>query len=133
VKIAVIGAGNVGTALVTRLKPKGHELMLSYSRDPGKLQQAQAHLAWRVERLRKPRAGARCRAGSALGCGAGCTCGGRRIVGQGLWDSTNTLLPDMSGLTIGTTTSGGEEVAKRRRPIRLRKTHDHQVFAAFDR
>jgi predicted dinucleotide-binding enzyme len=55
------------------------------------------------------------------------------LSGKVLWDCTNTPLPDMSGLTIGTTTSGGEEVAKRRRPIRLRKTHDHQVFAAFDR
>jgi predicted dinucleotide-binding enzyme len=64
------------------------------------------------------------------------------LSGKVLRDCTNTLLPDMSGLTICTTTSGGEEVAKRRRaqradrqgkPIRLRKTHDHQVFAAFDR
>jgi 8-hydroxy-5-deazaflavin:NADPH oxidoreductase len=29
-----------------------------------------------------------------------------------LWDCTNALKPDMSGLPIGTTTSGGEEVAK---------------------
>jgi len=29
-----------------------------------------------------------------------------------LWDCTNALKPDMSGLMIGTTTSGGEEVAK---------------------
>jgi predicted dinucleotide-binding enzyme len=29
-----------------------------------------------------------------------------------LWDCTNPMKPDMSGLLIGTTTSGGEEVAK---------------------
>jgi predicted dinucleotide-binding enzyme len=29
-----------------------------------------------------------------------------------LWDCTNALKPDMTGLLIGTTTSGGEEVAK---------------------
>jgi hypothetical protein len=34
--------------------------------------------------------------------------GGRKI----LWDCTNPLKPDMSGLTIGTTTSAGEEVAR---------------------
>jgi predicted dinucleotide-binding enzyme len=32
--------------------------------------------------------------------------------GKILWDCTNALKPDMSGLMIGTTTSGGEEVAK---------------------
>jgi len=32
-RIAVIGAGNVETALAKRLKPQGHEVMLSYSRD----------------------------------------------------------------------------------------------------
>jgi predicted dinucleotide-binding enzyme len=39
-KIAVIGAGNVGTALAKRLKPHGQELMLSYSREPEKLRLA---------------------------------------------------------------------------------------------
>ncbi len=38
--IAVIGAGNVGTALAKRLKPQGHDLMLSYSRDKEKLRNA---------------------------------------------------------------------------------------------
>lgn len=32
--------------------------------------------------------------------------------GKILWDCTNALKPDMSGLAIGTTTSAGEEVAK---------------------
>jgi predicted dinucleotide-binding enzyme len=29
-----------------------------------------------------------------------------------VWDCTNALKPDMSGLAIGTTTSGGEEIAR---------------------
>ena len=32
--------------------------------------------------------------------------------GKIVWDCTNALLPDMSGLQIGTSTSGGEEVAR---------------------
>src|SRR5207244_1249 len=38
-----------------------------------------------------------------------------------LWDCTNALKPDMSGLQIGTTTSGGEEVAKIARWARVVK------------
>jgi 8-hydroxy-5-deazaflavin:NADPH oxidoreductase len=36
-KIGVIGAGNVGTALARRLVPQGHEVMLSFSRDEMRL------------------------------------------------------------------------------------------------
>lgn len=34
------------------------------------------------------------------------------LAGKTVIDCTNPLLPDLSGLSIGTTTSGGEEVAK---------------------
>jgi predicted dinucleotide-binding enzyme len=34
------------------------------------------------------------------------------LTGKTVIDCTNPLLPDLSGLSIGTTTSGGEEVAK---------------------
>lgn len=37
---------------------------------------------------------------------------GKRLAGKVVWDTTNPLKPDMSGLVIGTTTSAGEEVAR---------------------
>jgi predicted dinucleotide-binding enzyme len=37
-KIGVVGAGSVGTAIAKRLVPRGHEVMLSYSRDVAKLE-----------------------------------------------------------------------------------------------
>ncbi len=112
-RIGIIGAGNVGTALVKRLKPHGHELRLSYSRDTDKLKEtAQAFgvlsgtpaevVAWsEVVALAAPWTAvpdALKQAGD--------------LSGKILWDCTNALLPDMSGLAICTTTSGGETVAR---------------------
>lgn len=112
-KIGVIGAGAVGTALVKRLKQNGHELQLSYSLDQEKLRQTAEALgvevgepsevcAWAdVVALCVPWA-----AVPAAIAAAG------DLSGKTLWDCTNPLLPDLSGLAIGTTTSGGEEVAR---------------------
>jgi predicted dinucleotide-binding enzyme len=121
-KIGVIGAGNVGTAFAKRLKPQGHELVLTYSREAEKLKQA----------------------AEAFGVGFGAV-GGLRdwadvialavpwdavpdalaqagdLSGKVLWDCTNALLPDMSGLAIGTTTSAGEQVAKLARGAKVVK------------
>lgn len=112
-RIGIIGAGNIGTAIAKRLMPHGHEIMLSYSRDPAVLTTAAAALGARsgspseavafgdVVALTVPWStvfDALAQAGSF----------GDKI----LWDCTNTLNSDMSGLVIGTTTSGGEEVAR---------------------
>ncbi len=112
-KIGILGAGRVGTALVKRLKPLGHEFKLSYSRDSGKLAAA-AHAfgvtpatpseaaSWAdVVVLAVPWA----TVPDALQQAAS-------LAGKIVWDCTNALKPDMSGLMIGTTTSGGEEVAR---------------------
>jgi predicted dinucleotide-binding enzyme len=112
-KIAVIGAGNVGTALAKRLKPQGHEFMLSYSRDAEKLQRA-------AESFRvlsgSPADAVRWGEVVALTVPWGAVPDALKqagdVVGKTLWDCTNALNPDMSGLAIGTTTSGGEEVAR---------------------
>jgi 8-hydroxy-5-deazaflavin:NADPH oxidoreductase len=112
--IGIIGAGNVGMGLAKRLIAKGHSLTLSFNRDNRKLQEAADSIGaraagvsecadvgdvvvlatpWTVtpEALRQACAPAR-----------------RKI----LWDCTNALKPDMSGLAVGLTTSGGEEVAQ---------------------
>jgi 8-hydroxy-5-deazaflavin:NADPH oxidoreductase len=110
-KIGVIGGGNVGTALAKRLVPAGHEVMLSFSRDAAALAQAAAAFGassgtpeqaarfgdvvaltvpWQAVPIALQQAGS--------------------LQGKVLWDCTNALLPDMSGLAIGTTTSAGETV-----------------------
>lgn len=112
-RIGVIGAGNIGTALAKRLKPQGHELMLTYSRDPEQLKRTANALGvasgapgdlggWaEVIALSVPWGAVP----DALGQAGD-------LSGTVLWDCTNPLLTDMSGLEIGTTTSGGEVVAR---------------------
>jgi 8-hydroxy-5-deazaflavin:NADPH oxidoreductase len=112
-RIGVIGAGNLGTAIAKRLVPKGHEVMLSYSRDAKKLDAAARTFG--------------AKSGSATdavrfadvvaltvpwGAVKGALSEAGSLSGKILWDCTNALKPDMSGLAIGATTSGGEEVAK---------------------
>ena len=112
-KIGVIGSGNVGTALAKRLVPKGHAVLLSYSRDARKLESTARSLGatsgspsdavrfGEVLALTVPWAQAKV-ALSAAGA----------MSGHILWDCTNALKPDMSGLAIGTTTSAGEIVQR---------------------
>jgi 8-hydroxy-5-deazaflavin:NADPH oxidoreductase len=106
-KIGIIGAGNVGTGLTKTLVPAGHQVMLSFSKDMAQLRTtagtvAQAVAFADVVVLCTPFAA---------------TSGALKQVGEvagkkPLWDCTNALQPDMSGLVIGTTTSAGEEVQK---------------------
>jgi 8-hydroxy-5-deazaflavin:NADPH oxidoreductase len=114
-RIGIIGAGNVGTGLGKRLAARGHELVVSFSRSQEALDQAvtaigggartgsvaEAALHGDVVVLATPwtvTLAAVREAGSALD-------------GKVVWDCTNPMLPDMLGLALGTTTSGGEEVA----------------------
>ena len=55
-KVGILGAGNMATALGRRFIEKGHKLLVSYSRDRGKLGLAGAALA---TRLVAPRAATR--------------------------------------------------------------------------
>jgi 8-hydroxy-5-deazaflavin:NADPH oxidoreductase len=113
-KIGIIGAGQVGTGLTKYLVPAGHEVMLSFSKDPvalGTTAEALGASAGTVADavafadvvvLCTPFAatpGALSKAGEVWGR-------------KPLWDCTNALKPDLSGLVIGTTTSAGEEVQK---------------------
>lgn len=112
-KIGIIGAGNVGTGLAKRLVLKRHQVMLCYSRDLAKLRTVAESLGAKpgsvtdavgfaeVVVLATPYSAnvdALKQAGSPTS-------------GKILWDCTTPLKPDFSGLLIGTTTSGGEEVA----------------------
>jgi hypothetical protein len=114
-KIGIIGSGNVGGALGTRWAQAGHDVTFG-SRNPasGDMRQLVA------------KAGAAARAASSKEAlevsellllatpwpstkavleGLG------DLTGKVLIDATNPLLPDLSGLEVGTTTSAAEQVA----------------------
>jgi predicted dinucleotide-binding enzyme len=113
-KIGIIGAGNLGTAMAVRLSKMGHAVMLSFSKDLGKLKAAAGSLGARV--------GAPAEAVEfgdiiILATPWMATAEAFRQIGKVtaskiIWDCTNALKPDMSGLLIGMTNSGGEEVAR---------------------
>ena len=113
-KIGIIGAGNVGTGLTKLLLPRGHGLMLSFHKEGEKLRSTAAALGTRAGTVAEA---VQFRDVVVLATPWVATAEALGQVGQVpkqkiLWDCTNTLKPDMSGLSIGTTTSGGEEVAK---------------------
>jgi len=115
-KIGIIGAGNVGTGLGKRLAAKGHDIVVSFARDPEKVREA-ATMIGGCARAGTPQDAASHGDIVILATPWAVTLDtvrgvARALAGKIVWDATNALKPDMSGLAIGTTTSGGEEVAK---------------------
>lgn len=112
-RIGIIGAGNIGTAIAKRLIPHGHEIILSYSRDPVALEAAAVALGARSGTPREAVA-----FGDVVALTVPWSTVFDALAQAGplgdkiLWDCTNALNADMSGLVVGTTSSGGEEVAK---------------------
>lgn len=110
--IGILGAGNVGSALARRLASKGHDLSLSFSLERAKLEATAREVGAKVVQpeeigprsdvivLATPWAATR----AALGAVG-------NLSGNLIWDCTNPLNHDMSGLALGTETSGGEQVA----------------------
>ncbi len=112
-KIAIIGAGRLGSALAKRLKPHGHPITLSYSRAEAKLRELGASLGIAVLPPEQAAAEADVIALTVPWDAvpdALARCG--QLNGKILWDCTNPLKPDYSGLQVGTDTSGGEIVAQ---------------------
>jgi predicted dinucleotide-binding enzyme len=115
-KIGIIGAGNVGTGIGKHLAAKGHDIVVSFSKTPEALEKAAVIIGGGTKPGSPEQAVAH---GDVvlLATPWGVTLetvGGLAtpLAGKILWDTTNPLKPDMSGLQIGTDTSGGEEVAK---------------------
>ena len=115
-KIAVIGAGNVGGALGTLWAGKGHEIMFGV-REPSRRQLVQ---------LVKSISG-QVRAGSVREAATfgevvvlatpwpateNAIRSAGNLTGKTVIDCTNRLASDLSGLVIGTNNSAGEEVAR---------------------
>ncbi|HWL88324.1 MAG TPA: NAD(P)-binding domain-containing protein [Polyangiaceae bacterium] len=111
--IGILGAGNMATALGRRFTSKGHQILLSYSRDRAKLEKAANELG---ARSGSPADAARFGDVVLLATGwegavsaleeAG------SLHGKVVWSIITPLKGDLSGLALGTTTSGSEELAK---------------------
>ena len=113
-KIGIIGAGNIGSGLGKLFAGNGHEVMFSYSRDAAKVRRladeagppAQSGTAEQAARF-----------GEVIVLAVGWeavpaalkTAG--RLDGKTLLSCVNPLTPDYSGLAVGTTTSGAEQIA----------------------
>lgn len=114
-KIGIIGSGNVGGALGSRWAKLGHEILFG-TRDPQgtEMQQLAAKTSGKTRAATFIEAAREC---EVLLLATPWTATQHVIAGLGdlkgkiLIDATNPLLPDLSGLTHGTTTSGGELVA----------------------
>ncbi len=114
-KIGIIGSGNVGGTLGTRWAKGGHQVVFG-SRNPG---------AGDMQQL-LARAGSNARAATLQEAVKSSDVlllatpwpvtkeivqGLGDLTGKVLIDAVNPLLPDLSGLTLGTTTSAAEQVA----------------------
>lgn len=115
-KIGIVGAGNIGTGIGKRLAAKGHDIMVSFGRSPDKVQAA-ADAIGGGARAGTPAEAARHGDVVIVATPWGVTLDTIKglsgdLAGKIVWDATNPLKADMSGLEIGTTTSAGEEIAK---------------------
>jgi 8-hydroxy-5-deazaflavin:NADPH oxidoreductase len=114
-KIGIIGSGNVGGALGTRWAKIGHEVIFG-TRDPQGIEMQQLAARASGKTRAASLAGAAGEAGVLLlampwPATQQVIAGLGNLAGKILIDATNPLLPDLSGLTIGTTTSAAEQVA----------------------
>jgi 8-hydroxy-5-deazaflavin:NADPH oxidoreductase len=114
-KIGIIGSGNVGGALGSRWAKLGHEVVFG-TRNPesGDVQKLAARASGKTSAATLADTA---REGEVLLLATPWPATEQIIAGLGdlngkiLIDATNPVLPDLSGLTHGTTTSGGEQVA----------------------
>ncbi|HKD66571.1 MAG TPA: NADPH-dependent F420 reductase [Candidatus Binataceae bacterium] len=116
-KIAIVGAGNVGGALGRSWVGCGHQVVFGVRR-PGepKVESLVAGIGPQASAHEVPEA---CARGEAVvlatpwaSTEAAIRQAGGNLRNKPLIDCTNPLKPDLSGLTIGTNDSGGEQVAR---------------------
>lgn len=114
-RIGIIGAGNIGSGLGNLFAKNGHEVMFSYSHDPKKIQRV-ANEAGANAQSGTPEQAARFGDVVVLAVGWGAVIDALKAAGsldgKILISCVNPLTPDYSGLVVGTTTSGAEEIAK---------------------
>jgi len=113
-KIGFIGAGNMASALGKRFVARGHELFLSHARDAAKLRAAADALGGGTEIGTAAEAVrfADVVVLSVVWAGVDeALAAAGSLEGKTVWSIVNPLKPDLSGLALGTTTSGSEAIA----------------------
>jgi predicted dinucleotide-binding enzyme len=111
VRIGIIGAGRLGTALAQSLLANGHDVMLGGG---GSAQEAAGRLGAAAGSNREAVA-----FGDAVALAVPFAAIDAALEAAGpldgvvLWSCVNALTPDLSGLAVGFDTSAAEEVAKR--------------------
>ncbi|WP_254848465.1 NADPH-dependent F420 reductase [Mycobacterium sp. IS-2888] len=129
IKIAIIGAGNVGTTLGTAWRNRGHQVTFGvrnpsdpkYAALGGVETNESAAAAAEVVVLCTPWQTTQ---SAVQGCGD--------LTGKVLIDCTNPLTPDVTALEVGHSTSGGEEVAKWAPGARVCKAMNQIGFPMMD-
>jgi 8-hydroxy-5-deazaflavin:NADPH oxidoreductase len=113
-KIGIIGAGNMGSGLGKIWAKNGHQLMFSYSRDPAKLEKIAQSIGSQAS-VGTPAEAVEFADVVLLSVPYGAIEDALKVTGslEGkiLFSIVNALLPDMSGMAVGTTTSAAEEIA----------------------
>jgi 8-hydroxy-5-deazaflavin:NADPH oxidoreductase len=113
--IGMIGAGNMGSGLGKLWAENGHKLMFSYSRDTSKLEQIAQTIGSNVT-VGTPTEAVQFAEVVVLSVPYGVVEDALKATGsldgKILFSIVNALLPDMSGMAVGTTTSAAEEIAK---------------------
>ncbi len=121
--IAIIGAGSVGGNLARGWARKGHSIVFG-ARDPKstKIAAVLAEVAGaRATTIAEAVAGAEVVVLATPWEGATTLASGLDLGDRVVIDATNPIGPNLSGLTVGGSTSGGEEVARAARSTRVVK------------
>jgi predicted dinucleotide-binding enzyme len=112
--IGILGAGRMTNALGRRFVNGGHTLVVSYSRDRRKLEKTAEDLGGGT-RAASPEEAARFGDVVLLATGwdgaATALKAAGSLAGRTVWSIVTPFKPDLSGLVVGTTMSGSEELA----------------------
>ena len=111
-KIGIIGAGNMGTGLGKYWARNHHELMLSFSRDQNKLREAAASIGRTGSPAEAVSFGDVVVLATPYSATPDAIAAAGSLAGKIVFGCVNPLKPDFSGMIVGTTTSGAEEIAK---------------------
>lgn len=115
-KVGILGAGNVGVAIGSSLVSVGHDVTVSFARTPEGVRAAAAAIGGGADAASPEDAVASADV-VVLATPWAVTLElvtrlGEALADKLLWDTTNPLKPDMSGLEVGTSTSAGELIAR---------------------
>ena len=113
-RIGIIGAGNMGSAFAKRLAAAGHEVAIA-AKNPAHAEKAAAAAGGTARAVRAEEVAKGADVvilAVPYGAAADALRGAGDVRGKTVVDITNPLTADMSGLSVGHTTSAAEEIQK---------------------